>query len=120
MDQERYRRRLLEQEQESLRRIERAMSSARESGDGSAHDAGDESVTDESKEAQFSGAEADRAVLTQVRDALKRIDDGSFGTCIVDGGPIEKERLDAIPWTPYCLKHQELRERVSPPRTPTL
>jgi len=28
----------------------------------------------------------------------------------VDGEPIDEKRLEAMPWTPYCLKHQQLRE----------
>jgi DnaK suppressor protein len=51
---------------------------------------------------------------------LKRIDDGTFGQCAVDGGPIEAKRLDAIPWAPYCLKHQTLLEAAARRRMPTL
>jgi len=120
MNLDRYKQQLLAQEQESLKRIERAMAAAREPGDGAAFDAGDESVTDESKEAQYAGAEADRTVLTQVLEALGRIENGTFGACVVDGGPIEEERLNAIPWTPYCLKHQEQLEAAEPRQTPTL
>jgi RNA polymerase-binding transcription factor DksA len=92
----------------------------REPGDGAAHDVGDESSTDELKAEQFAEADADRIVLHQVRDALKRIDNGTFGTCEVDGEPIEAERLEAMPWAPYCLGHQQIREGTGPPRTPTL
>jgi len=57
-------------------------------------------------------AETDSAILAQVRAALKRIDAGTFGKCVVDGSPIEEKRLQAVPWTPYCLKHQqELEQR---------
>ncbi len=52
-------------------------------------------------------------------DALGRVADGSFGTCIVDGGPIEEQRLEAAPWTPYCLKHAQRLEAGSS-KTPTL
>jgi DnaK suppressor protein len=120
MDLGQYKRRLLDAERELSARIERNVARGREPGDDAVHDASDESVTDESKEATFSVAEADRETLTQVRDALNRIDAGTFGACVVDGGPIEKERLDAVPWTPFCLRHQELREAAGPRRTPTL
>jgi DnaK suppressor protein len=120
MNADHYKRRLLAQEQELSVRVERAMASAREPGNESAHDIGDESVTDELKAEQFTEIEAARTTLNQVRSALKRIDDGTFGTCEVDGEPIEEKRLEAMPWTPYCLKHQQLREAAVPPRTPTL
>ena len=60
-----------------------------------------------------------RLALEHIRDALQRIEDGTFGRCVVDGEPIEKKRLEAVPWTPYCLKHQEQLEAPSRPG-PTL
>jgi RNA polymerase-binding transcription factor DksA len=120
MDPERYRQRLLDQQKESLARIERAMSAAREPGDGAAGDQGDESVNDTAKDGEFATVQADRTVLDQVRDALQRIDDGSFGTCSVDGGPIEPARLEAIPWAQYCLKHQEEIDAAGARQPPTL
>ena len=53
-------------------------------------------------------------------DALRRIADGTFGTCIVDRGPIEQQRLDAVPWTQYCLKHATRLEAAASARMPTL
>lgn len=83
-------------------------------------DLGDASVEDQAKSDRFSEAELDSAILQQVRDALQRIDDGTYGKCAVDGGPIEKKRLEAVPWAAYCLKHQNLIEAASRPRTFTL
>jgi RNA polymerase-binding transcription factor DksA len=42
-------------------------------------------------------------LIDKVRRALGRIDDGSFGRCEACGGPIEAERLDALPYTTLCL-----------------
>ena len=86
----------------------------------SAHDAGDASVADERASEDFTEAEHNADVLQQVRDALGRVTDGTFGTCIVDGGPIEEQRLEAVPWTPYCLKHAQRLEVGASSRTPTL
>jgi DnaK suppressor protein len=120
MNTDHYKQRLLAREQELIARINRVSANAREPGDGSPHDAGDESVIDETKEEQLTEAEADRTLLSQVRAALKRIADGTFGRCAVDGKPIEEPRLEAMPWTPYCLKHQESIEATNPPKTPTM
>ena len=109
---ERYRQRLLDMEQELIARINRSRAEAREQIDDSAGDVGDESVSDELREEEFTEADLDSTTLTQVRDALKRIDEGTFGRCVVDGEPIEEKRLDAMPWTPYCVKHQRLREEA--------
>lgn len=50
--------------------------------------------------------EDQRQELTEVDAALERIDDGTFGRCVVCGEPIPEERLQAIPYAPRCLRCQ--------------
>lgn len=50
---------------------------------------------------------AGKAEITQIRAALKRIDDGSYGDCARCGEPIAEARLDALPWTPLCRRCAE-------------
>ena len=114
-----YKRRLLDLEKRLTARVARTQDRAREQVLDSAGDVGDASIADEAESEDFTEAELDAAVLQQVRGALERIDAGTFGRCIVDGGPIEPKRLEAVPWTPYCLKHQGLLEAASRP-VPTL
>jgi DnaK suppressor protein len=116
---ESYRQRLLAEEHSLLARIGRAEESARVVEPG-ARDWADEASDDEIQGEQLAEADTDTALLKQVQDALKRIDDGTFGKCVVDGGPIEEKRLEAEPWTPYCLKHQQKIEASESIRTPTL
>lgn len=120
MNTDHYKRRLQIREQELSTRLKEAGASARESVDKPVGDVSDVSVGAELKEMRLADAAADSRVLTQVREALMRIDNGTFGTCVVDGMPIEEKRLEAIPWTPYCLEHQQEREGASSPRTATL
>ena len=40
----------------------------------------------------------EQALLTEVIQALKRIDEGTYGICVVCGKPIPEKRLEAIPW----------------------
>jgi DnaK suppressor protein len=120
MNVEEYRRRLLEIEARLAGRSTRERDLARDQVIDTAADAGDASVSDESRSEDFTEAELDATVLQQVRDALRRIEDGTFGRCVVDGGPIEPKRLEAVPWTPYCLKHQRLLEAASRAAMPTL
>lgn len=120
MDVQEYRRRLLELETRLSTRASRARERAREQVLDSAGDTGDASVADEGESQDFTEAELDASVLQQVRDALRRVDSGTFGLCVVDGEPIEPKRLEALPWTSHCLKHQELLEAASRPKTPTL
>jgi RNA polymerase-binding protein DksA len=47
--------------------------------------------------------ERSRAELDRVDAALRRLDDGTYGTCVSCGNPIAPERLEAIPWSPTCI-----------------
>jgi len=120
MDIQAYKQRLLDLEARLSNRTARGRERARAQVMDSPGDIGDLSVADEAESEDYTEAELDATVLQQVRDALQRIDDGTFGRCVVDGGPIEPKRLEAVPWTPYCLKHQKLYEAAAQPRTPTL
>ncbi len=43
--------------------------------------------------------------LKDVEDALKRIEDGTYGICVVSGQPIEEERLMADPTAKTSISH---------------
>jgi RNA polymerase-binding transcription factor DksA len=45
------------------------------------------------------------ATLGQVESALARIADGSYGFCEICGTAIAEGRLEARPWTAYCIDH---------------
>ena len=45
------------------------------------------------------------AGLDQVDAALARIADGTYGSCAVCGEAIAEGRLEARPWTPFCIRH---------------
>jgi len=120
MDIQHYKQRLLDLEKTLSARISRQTDNGRGAFIDSAHDVGDASVADEVASEEFTEAEHNADVLQQVRDALGRVEDGTFGTCSVDGGPIEEQRLEAVPWTPYCLKHAERLEVAASSRTPSL
>lgn len=46
--------------------------------------------------------QAGLAEISQIRAALRRIEDGTYGLCARCGEPIAEARLDALPWTPHC------------------
>jgi RNA polymerase-binding transcription factor DksA len=46
---------------------------------------------------------AEQDALYQVEQALDRIRQGTYGRCELTGRPIEKARLEAIPWARFCL-----------------
>jgi DnaK suppressor protein len=53
----------------------------------------------------------DQTLLQEVDDALARIENGTYGRCIVCGQPIPQKRLEAIPWAARCIKDEEEFER---------
>ena len=56
-------------------------------------------------------------LLRQVRAALRRIHDGSFGTCIECEWAISSKRLAAVPWASRCIQCQEIADRDWQERT---
>src|SRR5262245_27069901 len=111
MNTDRYKQRLLAIEEELSSRMKRAGATAREPIDDSTSDAADESANNEQREEQLWKVDTDRTMLSQVQNALERIESGTFGKCLADGEPIDEKRLEAMPWTPYCLEHQQKLEK---------
>ena len=59
--------------------------------------------------------ENEQETLDQIRDALGRIDAGRYGRCEECGAPIAKPRLQALPYTRYCIEcARKMENRESP------
>ncbi len=54
--------------------------------------------------------EGRRHELAEVEEALRRIEDGTYGRCLSCGGPLGLQRLRAIPEARYCLACSSPRE----------
>jgi RNA polymerase-binding transcription factor len=119
MNIDKYRQQLLELERALAKRLAMDRDTARNTGDDQAS-AGDAARADELKDEYFGLAESDAALFDQVRAALARIDQGTYGQCAADGEPIEEKRLDAVPWAAYCIRHEQELEQRSDTRTPSL
>jgi DnaK suppressor protein len=74
-------------------------------------DVADMAVESYTKEFMFGKSSGDRAVLQMISEALERIEDESFGTCIHCGETIHPKRLEAVPWAQFCLRCQGLQEK---------
>lgn len=48
--------------------------------------------------------ETEEDTLSQVELALERVEEGAYGMCVECDGRIPKTRLNALPYTPYCVK----------------
>jgi len=53
----------------------------------------------------------EQALLTEVLQALKRLDDGRYGLCVACGNPIPEKRLEAIPWAARDVKCEQALEQ---------
>ena len=53
-----------------------------------------------------------KSILTKVNDALKKIDEGTFGVCEMCGKTIEEERLRVVPYSTYCIDCKREEEAV--------
>ncbi len=54
--------------------------------------------------------ETEEDTLAKIDEALERISNGTYGICVECGGVIPKTRLNAIPYTPVCIKCAEQME----------
>lgn len=53
-----------------------------------------------------------RKLISKINDALKRIEDGTYGYCEETGEPIGLERLEARPVATLSIEAQERHERM--------
>lgn len=82
-----------------------------ESTDEGTEDIVDRANNSYNRELMFSLSDNERQRLLDIDKALERIDDGSYGRCSNCGTDIADKRLDAVPWTRYCIDCQELAEQ---------
>jgi DnaK suppressor protein len=71
-------------------------------------DEGDRANTSLAREIDLGQKSRDRALLSAVEAALKRLSKGTFGQCLNCEQEINSKRLEAIPWVRYCITCQEL------------
>jgi RNA polymerase-binding transcription factor len=74
-------------------------------------DLADKAASAYSKELNFSLSDGERNLLMSIDEAFNRMREGSYGTCTNCGNVIGEKRLQAVPWTPFCIDCQELQEK---------
>ena len=102
---------LLKRRDQLLSMVERTEDYGREADRDVSQDPADKASNSYTKELLFSQSTTERTTLRAIEEALERIADGSFGECVNCGEEIQPKRLDAIPWTPHCIRCQELVEQ---------
>ena len=96
--------------------LKKAMSRIAQDGrdadvDAAAADIADRAASSYTKEFLFHQSNNDRQTLQMVEGAIARIQEGTFGQCISCGNDINPKRLEAVPWTRYCIDCQEKLEK---------
>src|ERR687890_50086 len=74
-------------------------------------DALDEVQNAAERELAIRNLDRESNLLRNVRSALRRIDDGSFGICLHCEEEISPKRIAAVPWAPFCIQCQEQADR---------
>jgi DnaK suppressor protein len=74
-------------------------------------DLADKAASAYSKELNFSLSDTERNLLMAIDEAFVRMREGNYGTCTNCGNVIGEKRLQAVPWTSFCIDCQELQEK---------
>jgi DnaK suppressor protein len=78
-----------------------------ENNSGRQGDMADQAVGNNEVHIQLKLKQTDAKILQAIDDALRRIDQGTYGICRDCGEPIAAARLNAIPWTRVCISCKE-------------
>jgi DnaK suppressor protein len=122
MNQERlehFRNLLLEQRRQATEDLHTERAAALEGDDG-VEDIGDESESDLERSTAFDLAGRESQQLEEIDEALRRIDDGTYGQCARCGKPIDEKRLEAMPTARYDAECQAAIEAARGTQTPSL
>ncbi len=106
-----YRDRLLGRREGLFKQVTEAEMSSRERDLEATQDPADMAANAYTKELLISMSANDRKLLDLIDEALGRIEASEYGDCINCGEQVQEKRLEAVPWTRYCLKCQDLQER---------
>ena len=111
---------LLLEQRRQIESLHASQTTEREDVVGDVEDEGDLSHSDVDKDLAFNLGERETHQLQEIDDALRRIDDGTYGTCLRCGKPIDEARLEAVPTARYHAKCQSELEDAEGLETPTL
>jgi RNA polymerase-binding transcription factor len=106
-----YKKKLVTRRDELVRGIARTQQEGREADEDPTVDLADKAANSYTKEFLFGQTHNDRTLLQLVDDALGRIKENTFGECISCHQELQQKRLEAVPWTRYCIACQEKMEQ---------
>ena len=113
MNIEHHKQQLLEKQRELTGELSRLKDNARDARTAEVEDPMDYVTSSETQATALVEGSMTSDTLNAIAAALARIDDGRYGFCVDCGREIEPARLEAVPWTPFCLEDQEKHERAA-------
>jgi len=106
-----YKKKLATRREELARAIARTEQEGREADEDPTVDLADKAANSYTKEFLFGQTHNDWSTLKLVDEALKRIEEGTFGECVSCHQELQQKRLEAVPWTRHCIPCQEKKEQ---------
>ncbi len=74
-------------------------------------DFSEQAVEQENDEVLDALGNAARQEVEKIKQAISRIDAGTYGICSICGEPIKNERLSALPYANYCIRCAQREEQ---------
>ena len=108
---ESYRKRLHEMQDELLRMVSKSDQDGREADEEGTQDLADKAANAYTKEFLFHQSNDNRQILTLVDEALDRIKNGTYGTCVECQDEVQPKRLEAVPWARHCIECQAKQDQ---------
>lgn len=108
---EHYKKQLLVKQDEIRRMVVRSDQDGREADLEITQDLADRAANSYTKEFLFHQSDDNRRILQLIEEALRRIEDGSYGLCVECQEEVQSKRLDAVPWARHCIECQEKQEK---------
>lgn len=102
---------LRKKQQELFDSFDRDKAAGNAQPDDGIQDLADKAASAYSKELNFSLSDAERQLLMLIEEAFNRMKNGTYGVCSNCSATIGEKRLQAVPWTPFCIDCQELQEK---------
>lgn len=104
---EEFRRKLLNMREQLWIEVKHKHAEASEIQDAGVPDPGDASMTDDLRDFLHVLSDSKREQILEIDEAIRRIENGSYGICTRCEEEIDIKRLDVQPFTPYCLSCKE-------------
>jgi DnaK suppressor protein len=108
---ESFKKRLVTTQEELLRLVTKSERDGREADEEATQDIADKAANSYTKEFLFHQSDENRRLLQMVEEALRRLENGTYGLCVSCQGEVQGKRLEAVPWARHCIECQEKQDQ---------